>query len=76
MGWTGQTHQVRRQTHRPIRVKMTSLALSLSLTFHERLSLREEVAEEERVMSPARDRVVALDRRDEVARDELRALRG
>ena len=26
-------------------------------------------------MSPARDRVVALDRRDEVARDELRALR-
>ena len=25
-------------------------------------------------MSPSRDRVVALDRRDEVARDELRAL--
>ena len=27
------------------------------------------------MVPPARDRVVALDRRDEVARDELRALR-
>ena len=48
---------------------------SLSLTFHERLRLRQEVAKEQRVVPPARYRVVALDRRDEVARDELRALR-
>ena len=57
------------------RVRPELLAhLFLSLTERERLGLREEVREQDSVVLRVRDRVVRRRRREEVGRDELRAL--